>query len=778
MDDSIITRMQRRIKDLESAGIKTQYSKNSSNWHDSCDTDDMYIRISSNGGTTWGNAVAIRGKGTKGEPGEGIAAGGDKGELLVKHSGDDYDTEWRSIDTSDVPDSADRRYVTDQQRAVLSNTSNTNTGDETGASIKSKLGITILSGSNTGDRTLEELGGIPLSQKGNPGGVAELDTNGRVPQAQLPSYVDDVLEYNSLAEFPVQGESGKIYVADDTNLAYRWSGTAYVVISPTLALGETASTAYRGDRGKISYDHSQLISGNPHNVNKTDVGLWNVENVKQVPETRCINGHKLTEDITLMASDIGMDDIDTLRANSAAIVSLLSNNAGIESLETGTVAANFAALNKGTLGDAQIQSLKANKIDAGTIDTSTVTVAGPGGNMRLAGNRMQVFTGTGDSRFERVSIGDVNGDGSEYGIIVRGSGGKTVLFNEDGLTNEGMTDGWNTVEGGSLDSAPLDIESVITAVNGSVTTINSSKIQMDNGTLDVVLSNMQQSVNSQFLSQSADIQVNAIGISECVSQTTYDDEKSVLSSRVSKLEDTADAIKASFINLDGGTNILLNSSGLNDLSFWAVTGAVTADEDNSNSIRAGRYFNLYANSGLSQDVFAAYGNNYASLALKVKVKKASGLRGYINITDGSATYAVMDDSANSFDWSVFSLLFTPKNDHIAVNIGSSGDGLFVADLMLTQSSQPQDWSPAPAEMYTENVKVDSGGITVSNSGSETETHISNSQFAVIHQNKSVVSVNKDMTALQAVKVNNSLQIGNLLFSQSQSGPYINVAYLS
>jgi hypothetical protein len=113
---------------------------------------------------------------------------------------------------------------------------------------------------------------IPLTQKGANSGVAELDANGKVPSAQLPSFVDDVLEYANLAAFPTTGESGKIYITQDTNKTYRWSGSAYVVISETLALGETSTTAYRGDRGKTAYDHSQLTSGNPHNVTAAEVG--------------------------------------------------------------------------------------------------------------------------------------------------------------------------------------------------------------------------------------------------------------------------------------------------------------------------------------------------------------------------------------------------------------------------------------------------------------------------------------------------------------------------
>ena len=110
------------------------------------------------------------------------------------------------------------------------------------------------------------------SLKGASNGLAELDTSGHVPTSQLPSYVDDVVEYSSQSAFPPVGSAGIIYVATDTNLTYRWGGSFYVEISPSLALGETSETAYRGDRGKTAYDHSQITSGNPHGTTAADVG--------------------------------------------------------------------------------------------------------------------------------------------------------------------------------------------------------------------------------------------------------------------------------------------------------------------------------------------------------------------------------------------------------------------------------------------------------------------------------------------------------------------------
>ena len=102
--------------------------------------------------------------------------------------------------------------------------------------------------------------------------------SGTIAAANLPSYVDDVLEYASLSKFPTTGESGKIYTALDTNKIYRWSGSAYVVISETVALGTTHSSAGYGDESRAAYNHSAKTSGNPHHVTKTDLGLGNVEN--------------------------------------------------------------------------------------------------------------------------------------------------------------------------------------------------------------------------------------------------------------------------------------------------------------------------------------------------------------------------------------------------------------------------------------------------------------------------------------------------------------------
>ena len=106
-------------------------------------------------------------------------------------------------------------------------------------------GISIAFSSITGKPTTLAGYGITdalsSSLLGAANGVAGLDSTGKVPAAQLPSYVDDVLEFSGIASFPATGTAGVIYVDTSTNKVYRWSGTVYIEIS--AAPGSTDAVA-------------------------------------------------------------------------------------------------------------------------------------------------------------------------------------------------------------------------------------------------------------------------------------------------------------------------------------------------------------------------------------------------------------------------------------------------------------------------------------------------------------------------------------------------------
>ena len=126
---------------------------------------------------------------------------------------------------------------------------------------------------------------IPATEKGAASGVCPLDAASKVASTYLPSYVDDVLEYANYAGLPVTGETGKIYVALDTNKTYRWSGSAYIYITS----GAVDSVA--GKTGVVT-------------LTASDVGLGNVTNNAAVANLSGTNTGDQTLPTTLPASDV------------------------------------------------------------------------------------------------------------------------------------------------------------------------------------------------------------------------------------------------------------------------------------------------------------------------------------------------------------------------------------------------------------------------------------------------------------------------------------------
>ena len=93
------------------------------------------------------------------------------------------------------------------------------------AAIETTAASTLETTVNTLETKAFELAASITQKLGTPNGIATLDSAGSIPSSQLPSYVDDVLEYASVTAFPATGETGKIYVETIGNTTYRWSGT-------------------------------------------------------------------------------------------------------------------------------------------------------------------------------------------------------------------------------------------------------------------------------------------------------------------------------------------------------------------------------------------------------------------------------------------------------------------------------------------------------------------------------------------------------------------------
>ena len=199
---------------------------------------------------------------------------------------------------------------------------------------------------------------------------ADLDTNGKVPSSQLPSYVDDVLEYSAKSNFPSTGESGKIYVDTATNLTYRWSGSAYVEISPSLALGETSSTAYRGDRGKIAYDHSQTshapsnAEANQNAFSNVKVGSTTVAADSKTDTLELVAGTNVT-----LTPDATNDKV-TITAKDTTYSAATTSAAGLMSATDKTKLDGIATGANKTTVDSALSSTSTNPVQNKVVNTA------------------------------------------------------------------------------------------------------------------------------------------------------------------------------------------------------------------------------------------------------------------------------------------------------------------------------------------------------------------------------------------------------------------------
>lgn len=169
---------------------------------------------------------------------------------------------------------------------------------------------------------------IEKTEKGAKNGVATLGEDGLIPNSQLPSYVDDVLEFDTYSVFPEKGESGKIYIDKSTNLQYRWGGTEYAIVSQSLALGETPQTAYAGDKGKKNADDiaslQQEVSDLTSTTNSNSEELQGIiDGTTKVPSAGSADKLSTARNVELTGDITGTTTFDG--SNDATINTTLKN---------------------------------------------------------------------------------------------------------------------------------------------------------------------------------------------------------------------------------------------------------------------------------------------------------------------------------------------------------------------------------------------------------------------------------------------------------------------
>ena len=431
------------------------------------------------------------------------------------------------------------------------------------------------------------------------------------------------------------------------------------------------------------------------------------------------------------------ENVDKLTTNTGIIIRLLSDNATIDDLTSDTILANYAALTHGTIGYAQIAKVKANSIDSGDLNTALINIMGTDGRMKMHDNRIQVFSmGTDGKLFERIALGDVNGDGTEYGIRIRSSDGVTMLYDENGATKEGFTSGWGKVSDGTLDGKKLDISTVITQINSETNTktIDYSKIQVDQKTLDVELSEMNTSLNGKATPKEITDAINGLEV--------------------------------------GIKNLVLNSVFMNETKtqYWAVdsshSSVLTNDYNGKNVLKTDcSTLNVSAFSDSIQTIPNIQPSKDYSFSLYAKGTCVLYLEEHKS--DGSLTsiYSAHElDCSNTNAYKLFSNSFTTQPDCAQFNLVFRVYGTCTAWstlYMLVEGNKGADWMPSPddiqSQLNTQAAEIQANAaqisLKVSTSSytsdlSKTSADISNLQNGITDVNASIDSTNASVTNIK------------------------------
>lgn len=338
-----------------------------------------------------------------------------------------------------------------------------------------------------------------IDSKGAPNGLASLNESGIIPSAQLPSYVDDVIEVDTFSNLPGTGESGKIYIVQDTNLTYRWSGTGYVEISKSLALGETSSTAYPGDKGKATTDKlnripDKLITDTVNVNQSTTEAVLNFTTYRQEAQQVGRNTLTITSATTSQAGLMSSSDktkldglkdqagitsdIDAVQTNLETHINNKSNPHEVNKVQVGlSEVDNTSDANKpisnatqtalnGKFSATDGNALKQRVDNIPELVATDITVDSDNDSVNISLDKTSIVDGT----LSGTTININSATASKAGILVPTDKSKIdkIITNGNGTKYLSDNGTYKEVQGGSA-----DIESLKQYVNDSISSARS-----------------------------------------------------------------------------------------------------------------------------------------------------------------------------------------------------------------------------------------------------------------------------------------------------------------
>lgn len=360
------------------------------------------------------------------------------------------------------------------------------------------------------------------------------------------------------------------------------------------------------------------------------------------------------------------------------------------------------------------------------------------------------------------------------------SGSLTANIIKAGVISSFDNSSWWDLESGEVHLKAYASTETVKETNEKIYATD-KRVDETNDKIDAVnnqLDGVRESI-STVTEKTAELQINADKISSTVSSLTetvetIDSTLELEQERVTNAENKISVLEQTADNLSvkieeqyvGGMNYIQNSAGLNGMSDdWIYSGKVSTgtSTDISSNTSSNSCFIMGSSSTLSQTVNGIVPDRSYTVSIRAR-KPYSAYTAYFYIQYNGVKKEYLFNTTDSFDWTDFSVVLPDVSDSSITICAYSRDApLYISDIMLTDGSIARKWTPAPNEIYTNEVKIDRKGIEVSNSKSKQKTVITNTEFSGYYNNEKIFTLNKDETQTKKTTVDGELTIGKTKF---------------
>lgn len=397
-------------------------------------------------------------------------------------------------------------------------------------------------------------------------------------------------------------------------------------------------------------------------------------------------------------------NIKDLTVESQRVKTLLAGNITADNIATGAITAGSGIIAQGAIGDAEISNLSANKIKSGTVDTSLVTIASKDSAITITGNQLMVNDTTNAvSPINRVILGKyTNGSATTYGLLIRGKDGKTVMLDEDGVHNAGITNGAvdnsKVADDANISGNKLDINSVVRSVNGATEKIQSTVVQVGDRSLNVYLGEQTNTITEHgesLRTQAASIKAAQDSIKLKLDTQTWTTAKEEIDGKINKNTSNLSKATSDITVLQGQITSKVEQTDINKAVESITIGARNLLLDSGRVITTTTEYNVV---------------NYRTSSLKPNTKYTFVINGFTNSVN---SLGVWFNSGN--DGGIrFPTTAVAKTQYIVVTTPATLNSTTVYIYNYPQSTAtnstinwacmyegeikpPLDWTPAPED---------------------------------------------------------------------------------